>query len=66
MLKFWKYSATGNDFVVFDDREGQVPELNWSLLCDREKGIGADGVLLLRSSEASDFKMTYLNSTDLK
>jgi len=62
MLKFWKYSATGNDFVVFDDRKGDVPVLDWQALCDREKGIGADGILLLRSSDKGDFKMTYLNA----
>jgi diaminopimelate epimerase len=62
MVKFWKYSATGNDFVVFDDRDGRVPELNWEKLCDRENGIGADGILLLRSSSKADFKMTYLNA----
>lgn len=62
MLKFWKYSATGNDFVVFDDRDGSVPSLDWVSLCDRESGIGADGILLLRDSDKGDFKMTYLNA----
>lgn len=62
MLKFWKYSATGNDFVVFDDRDGSTPELDWVKLCDRNQGIGADGILLLRNSEKADFKMTYLNA----
>lgn len=62
MLKFWKYSATGNDFVVFDDREGQIPQLDWAALCDRKTGIGADGVLLLRNSDSADFRMTYLNA----
>lgn len=62
MLKFWKYSATGNDFVVFDDRDGSVPVMDWEALCDRKSGIGADGILLLRSSDKADFRMTYLNA----
>lgn len=62
MLKFWKYSATGNDFIIFDDRDGKVPALDWEAICHRETGIGADGILFLRSSNKSDFKMTYLNA----
>lgn len=62
MVKFWKYSATGNDFIVFDDREGETPALNWEALCHRETGLGADGILLLGKSDKADFKMTYLNA----
>jgi diaminopimelate epimerase len=42
-----KGHGTGNDFVVLPDLEGQV-ELTPALvqaLCDRHRGIGADGVL---------------------
>jgi diaminopimelate epimerase len=42
-----KGHATGNDFVVLDDRDGEF-ELSPQLvraLCDRHTGIGADGVL---------------------
>ncbi|MFT6068454.1 MAG: diaminopimelate epimerase [Bacteriovoracaceae bacterium] len=62
MVNFWKYSATGNDFIVFDDREGKTPQLDWEALCHRETGLGADGILLLGKSEKADFKMTYLNA----
>ena len=47
-IPFEKYHGTGNDFVVIDARE-RVP--NRAKLaaraCDREAGIGADGVLFL-------------------
>jgi diaminopimelate epimerase len=62
MLNFWKYSATGNDFIVFDARDEDLPKLDWQAICDRERGLGADGILLLSHSDKADFKMTYLNA----
>jgi diaminopimelate epimerase len=56
----------GNDFVVFEDLDGELdmsPEaIEW--ICDRRFGIGADGVILVRSSEIpdADFHMAYFNS----
>ncbi|MGW3604006.1 diaminopimelate epimerase [Micromonospora sp. NPDC005161] len=46
-MEFTKGHGTGNDFVVLPDPDGQLdltPELV-SALCDRRRGIGADGVL---------------------
>ncbi|GAB2919879.1 diaminopimelate epimerase [Micromonospora polyrhachis] len=46
-MKFTKGHGTGNDFVILPDPEGQLPltaELV-AALCDRRRGIGADGVL---------------------
>jgi diaminopimelate epimerase len=49
-LLFVKMEGLGNDFVVIDLRQGAVPD--WledraaiARLCDRHRGIGADGVL---------------------
>lgn len=63
-LEFHKYSATGNDFIVLDNREGlfSYDKTLWQKLCQRRTGIGADGVLFLENSTKADFKMVYLNA----
>lgn len=62
---FTKYSATGNDFLIFDNRDLSLSkkEINyWKSLCTRRTGVGADGVLFLEPSDELDFHMTYLNA----
>lgn len=64
-IKFSKYQGTGNDFILFDNREGNIDHNNtqWiRQLCDRRFGIGADGVMLLENEAGCDFKMVYYNS----
>ena len=71
---FWKVAATGNDFIVIDDREGggfSADPKRVSQLCARRTGIGADGLLVLKSPLKShqasggrgcDFCMVYFNA----
>lgn len=59
-----KMHATGNDFVVYFDPDGiyepTKAETIW--LCDRHKGIGADGILrLTHPSMVSDVSNTQLD-----
>src|SRR3989338_1518238 len=65
MQKFWKYHGAGNDFIMIDDRRKLFDEQdtkNIKLLCHRQFGIGADGVLLLRKCPGYDFEMVYINN----
>src|SRR6188472_1668801 len=65
MLRFTKMNGAGNDFILFDNRAGDV-DLNRNQiarLCDRHRGIGADGILLLENpSDHADFRMRYFNA----
>ena len=62
-MKFYKYQATGNDFVVFDGRGSNIPNHVefLSKICDRRFGIGADGVIIIQNSDTYDFKVDYYN-----
>ena len=64
-LEFTKMNATGNDFIVIDNRNNIVTAENcelWKKLCSLKTGIGADGVLLLEKSTKADFRMRYINA----
>lgn len=62
-VKFFKYQATGNDFVIIDNRAG-----NYHLsidqimrLCDRKFGVGCDGVMIVDKHPTDDFNLAYYN-----
>ena len=63
-LTFYKYHGTGNDFVIMDNRNGdiQLTEAQVKHLCDRRFGIGADGLMLLQQLPGYDFEMIYYNA----
>ena len=63
-IKFWKYQANGNDFIIVDNRDGniQLSDEQIQRLCDRHYGIGADGFISVNSSDIFDFEMRYYNS----
>jgi diaminopimelate epimerase len=56
--------GAGNDFVVLDGVNGQLPHIEplARMLCDRHFGIGADQLLVLRPSQATDFRMEIYNA----
>ncbi len=66
-MRFWKMHGAGNDFVVTSDPErrwDKSPEALRSL-CDRRRGIGADGVIFINAvvgSPAHNAVMEFYNS----
>jgi diaminopimelate epimerase len=80
-IEFTKGHGTGNDFVLILDRAGQyaLSELEVAELCDRNFGIGADGVIfvvetqhspevahLLQEEPAAKWFMDYRNADGSK
>jgi diaminopimelate epimerase len=63
-LEFTKMQGAGNDFIVLDGINGELPPIEplARLLCDRHFGIGADQLLVVRPSRAADFRMEIFNA----
>ena len=63
-LTFYKYQGTGNDFIIIDNRQGDILLTTEQVnrLCDRKFGIGADGLMLLNLRDGYDFEMKYYNA----
>ena len=64
MIPFVKAQGLGNDFVVLDALRDDVPDglpALARLACDRRRGVGADGLLLLERGEAAPFRMRMWN-----
>jgi diaminopimelate epimerase len=65
MLKFTKMNGAGNDFVMLDNLDGRLELAPGEIahLCDRHRGVGADGVLIVeRPANGADFRMRYYNA----
>lgn len=63
-IHFHKYQATGNDFVLIDNRSGNYSFTKEQIekICDRRFGIGADGLMLIEKHPTLDFNLVYYNS----
>ncbi len=65
-VRFWKLEGAGNDFLGLDGRAGgfKLKRQQIADLCDRRRGVGADGVLVVEKPKVrgSDFRMRYYNS----
>jgi diaminopimelate epimerase len=63
-VPFSKYQATGNDFILIDNRNGlfKFTSEQIALLCQRKLGIGADGLILLQNHSQAHFEMVYFNA----
>lgn len=63
MTRFTKVEGLGNDFVLVEhDLATAWPIERVRAVCDRHRGVGADGVLLLSSVSGLDAQMVVLNA----
>jgi diaminopimelate epimerase len=64
--RFYKMTGSGNDFIVFDSRDGDTHLLESASmirrLCDRRQGIGADGLVIIAPAQRAAVLMKYFNS----
>src|SRR5689334_14821942 len=70
LLDFTKMNGAGNDFVIIDNRNQSVfltPQQAVKI-CDRHRGIGADGVMLLIpcASRKADWAWDFFNADGSK
>ena len=60
-IKFSKLNGQGNDFIVIDSTKSRFDFSKNEIkkMCDRNFGIGSDGLILVSTSNIADFKMDY-------
>jgi diaminopimelate epimerase len=64
-IPFTKMSGTGNDFIVFDNRDGRLNGTEsafFAALCRRGISVGADGVILAERGGSAPVRMRYFNA----
>jgi diaminopimelate epimerase len=57
-----KYSASGNDFIIFHSFKKEDRSELAKKLCDRKNGIGADGLIVLVPHKNLDFEWEFYNA----
>lgn len=68
-FEFTKMNGAGNDFIMLDNRNGnfQLTQQQINFLCDRHRGIGADGLLVLElTKNAPPYRMRYYNADGIE
>ena len=61
-MQIVKYNASGNDFVIFHTFKEVDRSALAKQLCNRQTGIGADGLIVLLPHAEYDFKWQFYNS----
>jgi len=67
-LEFTKMSASGNDFIVIDNRSGALYKTYNNInqfvvkVCRRCHSVGADGLILIEKSDVADFSWRFFNA----
>jgi diaminopimelate epimerase len=61
-MQVTKYNASGNDFIIFHTFVNEPRHELAKRLCHRQKGIGADGLIVILPNDAYDFEWQFYNS----
>ena len=65
-INFTKMQGLGNDFIILDGRKEKLDGVDLKKLairmCDRNFGVGADGLLIIRPSTKAHYRMQIINS----
>ncbi len=61
-MQITKYNASGNDFVIFHTFLKKPRHDLAKKLCNRQKGVGADGLIVLVPHNSYDFEWEFYNS----
>lgn len=65
LIDFTKIEATGNDFIFIEKDKAGFDEFSVDsikMMCNRHKGIGADGIVLVSNEDTRPIKMEYYNA----
>ena len=66
LIEFYKMSGSGNDFILIDNRRGDLPVDNLidfvGTLCARQGSVGADGLIIIEKSTCADFRWRFFNA----
>jgi diaminopimelate epimerase len=62
-IKFSKLNGQGNDFIIINATTDRLDlsKIQIIKMCNKNYGVGADGLILVRPSKVSDLKMEYYN-----
>lgn len=63
-MQIFKFSASGNDFVIFDDFDKKIKDYSnlAKKICNRFNGVGADGMIVVLKDDKFDFSWEFYNS----
>jgi diaminopimelate epimerase len=65
-VDFWKMNGSGNDFILIDNRTGEIRDEEMAHLvkqiCRRRVSVGADGVIFVIPSDECDFGWRFFNA----
>lgn len=64
LVDFTKMNGAGNDFILIDNRKIglHLSQEQIQIICDRQRGVGADGIMLLREAKGeADLGWDFFN-----